>query len=135
VLTATLGGALAQEPELVMGSAERAAFTWIADEIPEGSLILAGEVTGNRLPAYADVRVRYGHPFETPDAADELAWVESIYRSPASAEDVLEEMRGRAVDYVFIGPRERSMGALEWLAALLPVYQNEDVTIYGLPVP
>src|SRR3990172_3166091 len=135
VLTATLGGALAQEPELVMSSAERAAYAWIAEEIPEGSLILAGEVTGNRLPAYADVRVRYGHPFETPNAADELAWVESIYRSSDSTEDVLDELRGRAVGYVFIGPRERSMGALEWLAALLPVYQNEDVTIYGLPVP
>jgi len=135
VLTATLSGALTQEPELVMGSAERAAYAWIADEIPQRSLILAGEVTGNRLPAYADVRVRYGHPFETPRAADELAWVESIYRSSAPAEDVLEEMHGRAIDYVYVGPRERTMGALTWLTALLPVYQNEDVTIYGLPAP
>jgi uncharacterized membrane protein len=118
-----------------MGSVERAAYAWIADELPEGSLILAGKVTGNRLPAYADVRVRYGHPFETPNAADELAWVESIYRSQASTDDVLEMMRGRAVDYVFVGPRERTMGTLEWLASLLPVYQDEDVTIYGLPAP
>jgi len=28
-----------------------------------------------------------------------------------------------------------SMGPLKWLAGLLPVYQNEDVAIYGLPVP
>jgi len=135
VVTATLGGALAREPELVMGSVERAAYAWIADEVPKGSLILAGEVTGNRLPAYADVRVRYGHPFETPNAADELTWVESIYRSSDSTEDVLDELRGHAVDYVFVGPREMSMGPLKWLAGLLPVYQNEDVAIYGLPVP
>ena len=135
ILAATLGGALAQEPELVMGSAERAAYAWIADEIPAGSLILAGEVTGNRLPAYADVRVRYGHPFETPHAAGELAWVESIYRSADSTGHVLAEMRRRGVEYVYVGPRERTMGALAWLAALDPVYQDEAVAIYGLPAP
>jgi hypothetical protein len=135
VITATLGGALAQEPEVVMSSAERASYAWIDDEIPAGSLVLAGEVTGNRLPAFADVRVRYGHPFETPHAADELLWIESIYHSADSNEIVLAEMRRRGVEYVYAGPRERTMGALAWLAALDPVFQNEAVAIYGVPAP
>jgi hypothetical protein len=135
VLTATLGGALAQEPEVVMRSSERASYAWIDDQIPAGSLVLAGEVTGNRLPAYADVRVRYGHPFETPHAADELSWIESIYRSADSNESVLAEMRRRGVAYVYVGPRERELGPLAWLAELDSVYHNEAVTIYGLPLP
>jgi hypothetical protein len=135
VMTATLGGALTQEPELVLTAAERNAYDWMADQVPAGSLILAGEVTGNRLPAYAPVRVRYGHPFETPGAAAELAWVESIYRSAAPTDDVLGEIRQRSVDYVYVGPRERAMGDLTWLEGLVPLYQGEGVTIYGLPVP
>jgi hypothetical protein len=135
IIAATLGGAISREPELVMDSAERTSYEWVADQIPQGSLILAGEVTGNRLPAYADVRVRYGHPFETPDAAAELAWVESIYRSSASTEDVQAELRGRNVDYVYVGPRERSLGDLAWLASLDPSYQHEGVAIYGLARP
>lgn len=133
VVAATLGGALGQEPEVVMTSAERGAYAWIAGNVPEGSLILAGGVTGNRLPAYADVRVRYGHPFETPDAAAELAWVDSVYRSRAPAEDVLTEIRRRSVEAVFVGPRERALGELSWLAALVPVYRGQDVSVYELP--
>jgi hypothetical protein len=135
VMAATLGGALAREPELVMTSSEWAAYAWIDDHVPQGSLVLAGEVTGNRLPAYSDARVRYGHPFETPDAAGELAWVDSVYASDASAEDVLNELSQRSVDYIYVGPREAALGDLAWLAALAPVYQDQDVTIYGLDRP
>jgi hypothetical protein len=118
-----------------MTSSEWAAYAWIDDHVPQGSLVLAGEVTGNRLPAYSDARVRYGHPFETPDAAGELAWVDSVYASDASAEDVLNELSQRSVDYIYVGPREAALGDLAWLAALAPVYQDQGVTIYGLDRP
>lgn len=135
VLAATLGGALRQEPEIVITTGERQSYAWAADELPPGSLLLAGEVTGNRIPAYADVRVRYGHPFETPYAAAELAWVESVYRSDRTPAEVLRELRSRSVDYVYVGPRERAMGDLGWVEGLVPVYQGEDVVIYGIPAP
>jgi len=126
---------LRQAPEVVMTDSERGAYAWIAEHVPPGSLILAGEVTGNRLPAYADVRVRYGHPFETPDAVEELAWIESIYKSAAPADRILADIRRRSVDYVFVGPREQALGDLAWLAGLVPLYQSEDTSLYGLPVP
>jgi hypothetical protein len=135
VATASLGGALRQEPEVVLSVAETEAYEWIAANVPTGSLVLAGEVTGNRLPAYADVRVRYGHPFETPRAEDELAWVNSIFESVAPADEVLSELQEHSIDYVYAGPRERAMGEMTWAAALEPRYEQDGVAIYGLPSP
>ena len=133
VITATMGGALTQQPDVVLSESEKSAYTWVADRVPPGSLILAGEVTGNRLPAFAEVRVIYGHPFETPDASEALAWVESVYASEASPQAVLDEMRGRSVDYVYVGPRERAAGPLTWLSALQLDHEEGDVAIYRVP--
>jgi hypothetical protein len=133
LLTATIGGALTQQPEVVMRDSERTAYAWAANHLPSGALILAGDVSGNRLPAYADVRVVYGHPFETPMADESLRWVESIYGGRFSADESLAQLRDRSVDYVFVGPRERAMGALDWLMGLNRVYQIGDVAIYRVP--
>jgi uncharacterized membrane protein len=105
----------------------------VADHIPSGALILSGQVSGNRLPAYADVRVVYGHPFETPGADEALRWVESIYRGQFPADETLAQLRDRSVDYVFVGPRERALGSLDWLTGLSRVYQAGDVAIYRVP--
>jgi hypothetical protein len=133
LLTATIGGAVTRQPEVVMSDSERTAYAWVADHIPSGALILSGQVSGNRLPAYADVRVVYGHPFETPGADEALRWVESIYRGQFPADETLAQLRDRSVDYVFVGPRERALGSLDWLTGLSRVYQAGDVAIYRVP--
>jgi hypothetical protein len=135
VVAASLGGALRQEPEVVLTIAETRAYAWIAANVPPDSLVLAGEVTGNRLPADADVRVRYGHPYETPRAEEELAWVNSIFGSVEPAGEVLAELHEHSIDYVYVGPRERVMGEMTWVAALVPLYEQDGIAIYGLPAP
>jgi len=139
VLAATLGAALTQQPDLVMTAGERASYAWIADHLPSGSLVLAGDVTGNRLPAFADVRVRYGHPFETPHADQERAWIEAAFASRAPVSKVLADIADHGIDYVYVGPRERSLAGSatnpEWLTGLIPIYQAEGVSVYGVPHP
>jgi hypothetical protein len=133
MMTATLGGALTQQPEVILTEAELAAYRWASNEIAPGSLILAGAASGNRLPAFADVRVVYGHPFETPEAKAELEWVESVYSSDSPARDVLAQLRARSVEYVLVGPAERALGRLAWLAGMTSVYTGGDVSIYRVP--
>jgi hypothetical protein len=126
----TLGGALRQEPELVLTRSEFDSYLWASDSLPSGALVLAGEVSGNRLPAFAPVRVVYGHPFETPNAEAELAWVNAVYGSEMPAEQVHSQLRERSIDYVYVGARERALGDLTWVEVLTPVYSGGDVTIY-----
>lgn len=135
VTAATVGGAARQEPEVVLSADEAEAYRWVRDSIPTGSVVLAGDISGNRLPAFAPVRVMYGHPFETPEAERSLAFVEGLLGSSGAEQDVLEALRERSVEYVFVGDRERDLGPLTWLADLLPVYEQGGVIIYQVPFP
>ena len=135
VLAATLSGALRQEPELVLTESERRSYLWAEHGLPAGALVLAGEVSGNRLPAFAPLRVIYGHPFETPDAGAELDWVNAIYRSDLPSPEVLHQLQDRSIDFVYLGPRERAIANPTWLMGLTPVYADADVMIYRIAPP
>lgn len=135
LIAITSGGAARHEPEVVMNVAEAEAYQWARESIPAGSVVLAGAVSGNRLPAFAPVRVIYGHPFETPDAEREKEFVESFFGWSGPAEHALAALRSRSIDYVFVGDRERAQGPLDWLSDLRPVYEQAGVAIYQVPGP
>jgi MFS family permease len=135
VVSAGLWGAAQGEPALVILSDEAAAFAWLEANAPPDSLVLAAEENGNRLPAFADVRVRYGHPFETPQAGVELAAVEALYAWQEGDPDALNQLRASGVDYVFFGPRERALGDPAWLETLEIVFQEGEVAIYRVASP
>jgi hypothetical protein len=133
VVVAGLSGVARQEPALVLGADERETYRWMDDNLREGSLVLAGPLAGNRIPAYADVRVIYGHPFETPNAEAEKAWVEAVYAWRGSPAGVLSALRARGVEYVYVGEDERAMGPMEWLALLTPIHTVGDVAVFEAP--
>jgi hypothetical protein len=133
VVAAGLSGVARQEPALVLGADERETYRWMDDNLRDGSLVLAGPLAGNRIPAYADVRVIYGHPFETPNAEAERAWVEAVYAWRGSPAGVLAALRARGVEYVYVGEDERAMGPMEWLALLTPIHTVGDVAVFEAP--
>jgi hypothetical protein len=135
VVAATLGGALRQEPELVLTESEWQSYLWAENGLPDGALVLAGDVSGNRLPAFAPVRVIYGHPFETPNAEAELNWVNDIYGSDLPTAEILHRLRDRSIDFVYFGPHERAIGNPRWMEGLTPVYVGADVAIYRVAPP
>ncbi len=133
VLGAGLSGALTQNPTLVLTQDERAAYSWMAENLPSGVLVLAGETAGNRIPAYADVRVVYGHPFETPSAETARAWVRAAFAWRGDSTGLVAALRARGVDYVYVGPEERALGPLNWLTSLEPRFQSGAVAVYAVP--
>ncbi len=114
VIAAGLGGVARAEPLLVQSDDESCGLTWLAQNAEPGSLVLAGETVGNRIPAFASVRVVYGHPFETPNANKELAQVESLYSATTDLASVLLVLESRGVDFVYFGPEERALGPATW---------------------
>lgn len=130
-----LAGVRRGEPALVMSEGEAHAYEWAGANLESRALVLAGPTAGNRLPAFADVRVLYGHPFETPDAEAQLGLVEGLYSSGAAPEAGLARLHDLGIHYVFYGPEEQSLGSPAWLDGLEVIYDREGVLIYGAGSP
>ncbi len=135
LVAAAAGAAARQDPEIVLSGAEAESYAWVDQNLERGALFLAGQVTGNRLPAYTAARVVYGHPFETPDASNALQWVEGFFPGQESQEEALLRLRARGIDYIYLGPRERSNGAVEWSRGLPAVYDSNGIAILSLALP
>ncbi|MBN2555405.1 MAG: hypothetical protein JXA97_05650 [Anaerolineales bacterium] len=130
IAAAGIYGVSEGEPEVVFSRDELAALNWLGDNLPAGSLILAGPLDGNRIPAFSPGRVLYGHPFETPDAARMEAVVQSMFDPDLARDALLERLLNFDVDYVFEGPEERQLGDVAWEGLAEVVYANETITIY-----
>jgi hypothetical protein len=130
LLLATSTPAFVQPPDarLFVTADEAAAFQWLRENVPHESVVIAAPETGLFLPGWADVRVLYGHPFETLDAERMKAIVEQFFSGSVDRADVI---RDYGVDYIFFGPRERKLGTPEpeWES----VFSVGDVTIYRAP--
>jgi hypothetical protein len=135
VIAAGMWGARQGDPSLVIWPDEAAGFEWLEANAPDHSLVLAGPENGNRLPAFADVRVLYGHPFETPHAEAELQTVVTLYAWSDSPEAGIDLLQDRGVNMVFFGPRERELGEPAWIGDLTLVYSQGEVAIYQVPPP
>jgi hypothetical protein len=130
VITAGITGVVAGEPAVLFRSQEIEGYRWIDGNARAGSLVLASERTGNRLPAYADVRVFYGHPFETPNAESQQQLVRRLFQQQNLSIEDLQEM---GIDWVFYGLDEKALGQAAWLKALTLRWESGEFAIYEVP--
>ncbi len=112
---------------------ERAAYSWMDSHLPTDALVLTGTDNGNRLPAFADVRVVYGHPFETPNAAEAEALMRSLLTWNGDARQGLERLRGLGVSWVLLGPEELTSGEPAWLSLVVERARFGEVAVYEVP--
>jgi hypothetical protein len=133
-----LGGGLLQvlRPSIPLfrPAAEVAAFGWIADHAPPGSVVLTSFETGNALPAWAPVRSVIGHGPETANLSVLEPLVLRFFRGEllgSPAERFLDEQR---VAFVLRGPIETSIGTWEALPSdqLKEVFDNSGYVIYAV---
>lgn len=130
MIVAGLSGVQQRHPTVVHTHAEMTAYSWISDDIPPGSVILASPEVGNRLPAFANVRVLYGHPFETPDAEDQKQVVLDLFQWTGDREAGLRWLETLGVDYIFYGSREKELGPPWWDERAPRVFQAQEVEIF-----
>jgi hypothetical protein len=141
LLYAGLAAARAQEPAIYNSRDELAAYAWLDENAATDAIVLAGPRTGNRLPAYADVRVLYGHPSETVHPDVQLAVLEDFFNMDLStdtdrsaAAEFLEEFQ---VGYVYWGPDERALGSegLQLMRGLELAFQQGGYAVYRVSAP
>jgi hypothetical protein len=91
------------------------------------ALVLASPEMGLFIPAWTGQRVIYGHPVETVDARTHMAEVIQFYSGTlGNAGSFL-----KAIDYIFVGPRERALGNPQLPDGFAPVFSAGDVQIYA----
>ncbi|MEA4905965.1 MAG: hypothetical protein VB089_00005 [Anaerolineaceae bacterium] len=125
---ASRGGIAGHDPLLYLTQGESEAMEWIEDSTPQDALVLAAPQTGMWLPAWTGRRVIYGHPFETIHAAAEQATLEAFFSNWDYNQQVAF-LHARQVQYLYIGPREKALGAVE-NDQYTVAYQNKEVTVY-----
>ena len=130
VVSTGLLGVTQGRPAVIHYGDELAAYQWAADNLPQGSLILAAPETGNRIPAFASLRVLYGHPFETPDADAQRQKVEELFSTSGPASSGMQALIEGGIEYVFYGPREQEIGNPAWLAELERIAEFDNVRFY-----
>jgi hypothetical protein len=129
LVTSGLQASHTQNAALYLQRTELNAFQWL-DEHASGAVVLASADSGLFIPAYSSARVIYGHPFETAEADARRPEVLRFFGELTSiaAEDYL---RVTGVDYVFYGPRERTLGPLPVLLDWNPVYSADGIEIWA----
>jgi hypothetical protein len=123
-------GVQTHAPSIYLEKPESQALAWISTNTPPGSIILASPDMGLFIPADTGRRVLYGHPFETVNAAQEKAQVQTFYKDGLSLPDQEKFITDNQVGYIFWGPREQALGTPTILAGLKPAYQIGNVFIY-----
>lgn len=133
VVASGLFAASQGEPGFASSRDDRAIYDWIDVNLPSSVVVLAAPTSGSQLPAYTDVRVLYGHPFETPNADEQQKLVERLLRWSGDPEAGLELLRSAGVEYVVYGSEERHMGAPTWLGLVDMAYRAEAAELYKVP--
>lgn len=101
-------------------------LSWINQNLPEDSLILASYNNGNLIPAFTSSRAVAGHWCETPNAQENKEFVLDYYQGNLTEND----LKKVEVDYVFFSEIEDAIGPGFIEEDWIQVYQNENVRIY-----
>ncbi len=107
-------------------------------KLPADSGVLSLYRMGNYIPAFSDLRVYYGHNFQTP-SSDKAKKQAQLFYISMKEEQQKEFLKQNNIQYVYYGLEESNLRK----NANLPttnsfprypvIYQNEKVTIYALP--
>ncbi len=124
-------------PDYYMLADERVAFSWLDDIATLDDAVLSDPVVGNRIPAWAGVRVLVGHSAETIDydqRVDEVRW---FFDASTADSDRIDYLREFGIDYVYFSPAERALGAFDPAAAsfLAAGFTQGAVTVYVVDLP
>ncbi len=135
VIASGLSSVARGDPALVVDRHDEELTQWIGDHLIDSELILAGPRTGNRLPAYTPARVIYGHPFETPKAAEWRAELVRLFGWDQDPANGLERLRNLGVRYVLYSSEEMAIGSPSWIPELDLVHEVGVGRLYKVPTP
>jgi hypothetical protein len=134
LLSTSLTASLEQPYPMFRQQAEIQAVDWAGSHLRNGSVVLAAYETGSLIPARTNLKVVIGHWAETMDFDGKYESVTAFYSQDATNDWRAAFLRRQNVDYVFFGPRERSLGEFDPAldSGLVTIYDSGGVKIFGV---
>ena len=102
VIASGIQAAAKQDPKIYQERAVYQGLTWINDNIPSDSLILANEEVGLLIPAITGRRVLYGHPFETVNAGTEQEFLRKFIEENQDNSFYEKSIIDKGIDSLFL---------------------------------
>lgn len=127
----SVSAAASHQPELYYPRSIQGAFDWMLAHQRDDYVVLAAPDTASLIPGATGWRVVYGHPYETPHAAQRKQEVENIFSGKMGLAEVQQYIESLEIDYIFVGPYERDLGGdLAWSDTFAVVFEADNVTIF-----
>lgn len=134
VLSSSVQAARSQNAAVYLELGELQAYGWLDQNALPTDIVLASPDSGLYLPVYADVRVIYGHPFETVQAEERRDEMQRFYTGKLNDTELANYLEFTGVGFVLYGPRERALGSLPELPGWQVAYSAGAVEIWA-PIP
>jgi len=116
---------------------EADALTFIS-KLPADKGILSLYRIGNYIPAFSDLRVYYGHNFQTPNSTDKKKQAQEFYRSN-DKEKQKQFLQQNNIEFIYYGLEEANLREQNKLPISNPfadypaIYHSDSVIIYQVP--
>ncbi len=110
-----------------------AALAWLDAHVQPDDVVLSSLTIGQYIPAYTGAHAFLAHWAQTLDFFGKSQMVDEFFAASTDNQRRQEIMRQYQVDYVYVGPAERSLGTFvaEKAAFLRPVFTSSQVVIYA----
>ena len=111
---------------------ELVVFDWLNQNAQPGEVVLSSYRTGNAVPVYTPLVSFFGHTVETVFYDKKLTQVVAFYQPETNNNERLGLISAGRIAYIFFGPQERKLGALDpsSLPYLKKRFEYGDYAIY-----
>jgi uncharacterized membrane protein len=115
---------------------ELSAFKWIEQNAKPDDVVLSSMDTGLYLPMFTGTHAYLAHWAQTLDFFNKDKAVQRFFASDTTDAERLEILQAHGVDYVLVGPAERTMGDFDpdRSGILEPVFRSPSVTVYEVAI-
>ena len=108
---------------------ELSGLDYIKNAVPKNSVFLT--LTAHIIPAYSPVISYWGHLNLTNNFTDKETNLKLFFGNQMNDRQVKEFLIQNSIDYIYVGPEEKKLSPKPIsYDFLIPVYGNNDVTIY-----
>jgi hypothetical protein len=115
-----------RDAQFFLTANQTAALDWLTMHAAPGDVVLAPPEFSKWIPGFTGLRVVYGHPMETPNAAAALLDVATFYRGDPSAGAIF---RAHALRWVYCDAVSSACPA-STLSTMQLVWQNQGSQLY-----
>ncbi|HPC05428.1 MAG TPA: hypothetical protein PLI60_01785 [Anaerolineaceae bacterium] len=130
VLAGIFTGLKSYDPHFFLTRDEAEAISWMDASAADPEVVLSSPSLGSFIPARADLKVVYGHPYESIQAEVREEKITQFYTGAFAGADVKAWLREMNIHFVVFGPRELAIGSNPDLSFLIPVQQFGEVQIF-----